>query len=68
MAKHILYEDAPARAEIEFEYDNSNDKLNRVKEEVIEIKETDHPVLYCECGSEFEDHESAVEHLRETQE
>jgi hypothetical protein len=67
MENHVLYEDAPARVEIEFEYDNANDKLNRVKEEILEIEEADHPVLYCECGSEFESHESAVEHLRETQ-
>ena len=65
MANHILYEDAPARVEIEFEYDESNDKLNRVTEEILDIEEADHPVLYCECGSEFENFESAMEHLRE---
>lgn len=65
MASHILYEDAPARVEIEFEYGESNDKLNRVTEEILDIEEADHPVLNCVCGSEFENFESAMEPLRE---
>lgn len=65
MAKHVLYEDAPARVEIEFEYEASRDKLNRVTKEITEIEESEHPVLYCECGSEFENHEAAVTHLKE---
>jgi hypothetical protein len=65
MAKHVLYEDAPARVEIEFEYDELNDKLNHVNKEIIDIEEADYPVLYCECGLEFENFESAVDHLRE---
>jgi hypothetical protein len=65
MAKYVLYEDAPVRVEIEFEYDEPNDKLNRFKKEVIEIEEADHLYFYCECGSEFENFESAMDHLRE---
>lgn len=67
MTTHVLYEDAPARVEIAFEYDPSSDKLNRITEEIIDIEEADHPVLYCECGSEFESHEEAVNHLQEVQ-
>jgi hypothetical protein len=65
MAKHVLYEDAPARVEIKFEYDEASDDLERVKQEIVDIEEATHPVLYCECGSEFEDFESAMSHLRQ---
>ena len=65
MADHVLYEDAPARVEIEFAYDEANDKLDRVNTEILDIEEADYPVLYCECGSKFEDFEAAISHLQE---
>lgn len=67
MAEHTLYEDAPARVEIEFEYTGS-ENLKRVDRTITEVQEADSPVLYCECGVEFEAFEPAMSHLRETRE
>jgi hypothetical protein len=67
VAEHTLYEDAPARVEIEFEYTGSDD-LTRVGREILDVEEASHPVLYCECGMEFEAFESAMDHLRDVRE
>jgi len=70
MSKHVLYENAPARVEIKYTYDESKsgwDSLTEVDTEVIDIDTPDNPILYCECGEEFEfDLDSAIEHIQQT--
>ena len=64
MAEHTLYEDCPARVEIEYKY-NQTDELEIVDEDIIDYEDVAVPVLYCECGAEFENFDSARSHLQE---
>jgi hypothetical protein len=66
MTEHVLYEDAPARVEIEYQYIESEDKVEPVNREILQREDVNAPVLYCECGEEFIEWEPAMEHLRES--
>jgi len=68
MPEHTLYEDAPARIEIEYEYNESNDDVEPVNREILEREDVRAPVLYCECGEEFMEWEPAMNHLRQSRE
>jgi len=68
MAEHTLYEDAPARIEIEYTYDDSEDTVEPVNREILQREEVRAPVLYCECGEEFMEWEPAMDHLRQSRE
>jgi hypothetical protein len=73
---HTLYEDAPARVEIELEYigsDSPADKdenktgrayLEQVEAEIREVEDADPPVLSCDCGETFMSWEAAIEHIQ----
>ena len=65
MSEHTMYENCPARVEIELKHIGDGE-LEIVDEEIIEYMDVNAPILYCECGMEFEDLDSAKSHLRET--
>jgi hypothetical protein len=63
--EYRLCENAPARIEIEYKYNESRDAVEPISREILEREDVRAPVLYCECGEEFMEWEPAMNRLRQ---